>query len=57
MNRSADTMQAQTERKPKAKREEPKPEHTQEKPLNLYGRKPEDVLRRMMSMPPPLRKK
>ena len=47
-------MQAQTERKPKVKREEPKPEHTQEKPLNLYGRKPEDVLRRMMSMPPPL---
>lgn len=50
-------MQAHTERKPKVKRAEPKPERAQEKPLNLYGHKPEDVLRRMMSRPPPPRKK
>jgi hypothetical protein len=33
-----------------------KPPRKQEKPLNLAGYRPEDVLRRMMATPPPRQK-
>ena len=49
-----------TKRKPReAKAKEPSEAmgtRKQEKPLNLYGYKPEDVLRKMMNTPPPPKK-